>query len=98
MEVEMSDITRRTFLKQSGATAAAAGALVAVPKGISKTSERTASARRATTSSTKAKSASKHMIVHVPDSGRSELRIMVGEREVVVKDRELVSRLVAATR
>ncbi len=90
----MSDITRRSFLKQSGATAAAAGALVAVPKGLSRVgsgSSRTAT-RKTTSGVAKAKT-DRHLVVHIPDSRKGELRVMSGEREVVIHDRDLVARL-----
>jgi hypothetical protein len=91
----MSDITRRSFLKQSGVTAAAAGALVAVPKGLSRTQTKAASARRTTTAAAKA-SVDRHLVVHVPDTRKGELRVLIGERQVVIRDRELVSRLARA--
>jgi anaerobic selenocysteine-containing dehydrogenase len=90
----MSDITRRTFLKQSGATAAAAGALVAVPKGLDRTHSKTAAVHRTTAASSKARTTAQHtLVVHIPDSRKGELRVLVGDRQVVIHDRDLVARL-----
>jgi len=41
--------------------------------------------------------AERRLVVHVPDTGKSELHLMVGEREVVLRDRDLVSRLLRET-
>jgi hypothetical protein len=93
----MSELTRRAFLKQSGVTAAAAGAAVAVPKGLRGRSrpEHTPQEARQTTSAAAAeRQAERRLVVHVPDTSKSELRLMVGEREIVLRDRDLVSRLV----
>jgi hypothetical protein len=95
----MSEVTRRAFLKQGGVTAAAAGAAVAIPKNLlpkarPESTERPA--RQATKAATK-REAKRHLVVHVPDTNKSELRLMVGEREVVLRDRDLVARLVRAT-
>jgi hypothetical protein len=35
-------------------------------------------------------------VVHVPDSRKGELRVMVGDREIVIHDREIVARLARA--
>ncbi|MGH9169631.1 MAG: twin-arginine translocation signal domain-containing protein [Acidimicrobiales bacterium] len=100
----MSEITRRTFLKQSGATAAAAGAMVAVPKGLSrlqptaaKPAKSTAARSAASAAAAKKAATERQLVVHVPDTGSGELRVMVGDRRVVIQDRELVTRLQRAT-
>ncbi|MFI5735456.1 twin-arginine translocation signal domain-containing protein [Kribbella sp. NPDC051587] len=84
----MSDATRRGFLVFAGAgTAAAAGAL-AVPKIFD---ERPAEAapQLGAADLTDAES----FVVHVKDVRKGEMAIMVGEREVLITDRELASRL-----
>ncbi len=96
----MSELTRRAFLKQSGVTAAAAGAAVAVPKGLmgrSQPERQKRPARQTTSAAGAERQAERRLVVHVPDTGKSELHLMVGEREVVLRDRELVSRLVRET-
>jgi anaerobic selenocysteine-containing dehydrogenase len=94
----MSDITRRSFLKQSGATAAAAGALVATPKVLrgpaSKKATADRPARTTTTAATARKAnATRTLVVHVPDTSKAKLRLLVGDREVILHDRDLVTRL-----
>jgi hypothetical protein len=98
----MSELTRRSFLKQSGAAAAAAGAFVAVPKGLTRSSTKSVRsdrpAPRTTQAGAKAKAkADRQLVVHVPDTRKNELRLMIGDREVVVHDRDLVARLTRAT-
>jgi len=95
----MSDITRRSFLKQSGTAAAAAGALVATPKVL-----RGPSAKKATAGGQARSGASAHgararrnLVVHVPDTSTDKLRLLVGDREVILHDRDLVSRLSRST-
>ena len=79
----MSDSSRRTFIGVAGAGAAAAGATVLVP-GVAAAQTRL-----------HAKSATATVVACVdPDS--DEVTLMVGEREVVVNDRDLVHRLLNA--
>jgi anaerobic selenocysteine-containing dehydrogenase len=98
----MNELSRRSFLKQSGATAAAAGALVVAPKALSRGTSSTkrptaAAASRATSKTSKtSKSANRTLVAHVPDVRKDEVRILIGEREVILHDRALVSRLARA--
>ena len=91
----MSDITRRSFLKQGGVTAAAAGALVATPKVLRGPTSKKITADRPARTTTAARKANvtRNLVVHVPDTSKSEVRILVGDREVVLRDRDLVTRL-----
>jgi len=96
----MSELSRRSFLKQSGATAAAAGAFVAAPKGLTRSTAKAPTSDRPAARTTQAAiraRASRHLVVHVPDTRKNELRLLVGDREVVVHDRDLVARLARAT-
>ena len=81
----MSDTSRRKFLAVAGAGAAAAGAV-----GITGGSA-TAGATRRTPGS-----ARESVVAYVKDHRSSELRLMVGEREVVVHDRDLLTRILNA--
>ena len=96
----MSDITRRSFLKQSGVTAAAAGAVVATPKVLRGPASKKSTAERParTTTAARKANATRTLVVHVPDTAKSELRILVGDREVVLHDRDMVTRLSRAAR
>lgn len=98
----MSEITRRSFLKQSGTTAAAAGALIATPKMLrsveGKAAGKTAAARTTAAAAAAARevAAAHNIVVHIPDTRRDEARLLVGQREVVLHDRDLVARLARA--
>ncbi|HEU4811342.1 MAG TPA: twin-arginine translocation signal domain-containing protein [Nocardioides sp.] len=81
----MSETNRRNFLAAAGAGAAAVGT-VAVTAGTARATE----ARR------KKNSAQETVVAYVKDHRSSELRLMVGEREVIVNDRDLVTRILNA--
>jgi hypothetical protein len=96
----MSELSRRSFLKQGGATAAAAGALIVTPKALSRkapTAERAATVSTSRAGVKSSKSSKRTLVAHVPDVRKDELRVLVGEREIVLHDRALVSRLSRAT-
>jgi DMSO/TMAO reductase YedYZ molybdopterin-dependent catalytic subunit len=82
----MSETSRRKFLAVAGA-GAAAGAAAGVTSGgaafAGETQQRRGSARET-------------VVAYVKDHRSSELRLMVGEREVVVHDRDLVNRILNA--
>ncbi|QBR92748.1 twin-arginine translocation signal domain-containing protein [Nocardioides euryhalodurans] len=77
----MTDTSRRKFLAATGA-GAVAGTVAAA-----------GSAQAATPH---ADSAQESVVAYVPDHRRSELHVLVGEREVVVHDRDLVTRILNA--
>jgi hypothetical protein len=79
----MSDTSRRTFLVVAGAGAAGT---VAATTGIAFAGE----TRR------KVDSAKEPVVAYVRDHRSSELQLMVGEREVIVRDRDLVNRILNA--
>ena len=79
----MSDTSRRKFLAVAGAGAAASTVGLT---GVAQAAE----ARR------KPNSAQDAVVAYVKDHRSSELRLMVGEREVVVNDRDLVTRILNA--
>jgi len=80
----MSDTSRRKFLAVAGVGAAAG--TVAATTGSALASE----TRR------KPDAAQEGVVAYVKDHRSSELRLMVGEREVVVHDRDLVNRILNA--
>jgi len=92
----MSEVTRRSFLVGSGigalgvAGVAAAGGLPGIAEA--------ASAQHHVRDEELAAAAAKPMVLHVRDARRGEVGILVDEREVVVKDRALVAKLLRATR
>jgi hypothetical protein len=84
-EKDMSDTSRRKFLGVVGAGAAAAGAVTVAP-----------SAAFAGETARKKDSASEPVVAYVKDVNSSHVHLMVGEREVVVNDRDLVNRILNA--
>jgi hypothetical protein len=81
----MNDTSRRRFLGVAGAGAAVAGAAAAIP-----------GAAFAGETPRRAGSATESVVAYVGDARGSELTLLIGEREVVVHDRDLVHRLLNA--
>jgi hypothetical protein len=81
----MSETSRRKFIGVAGAGVAAVGAASVVPNA-------------AFAAETKARedSATDPVVAYVKDVRSGRLSLMVGEREVVVHDRDLVNRLLNA--
>lgn len=79
----MSDTSRRKFLAVAGAGAAASTVGLT---GVAQAAE----ARR------KPNAAQDAVVAYVKNHRSSELRLMVGDREVVVNDRDLVTRILNA--
>jgi hypothetical protein len=85
----MSDTSRRKFLAVAGAGAAAGtvgltGGLTGVASAASAETRRRPDSARET------------VVAYVKDHRSSTLRLMVGEREVIVHDRDLVNRILNA--
>ena len=80
----MSETSRRKLLAAGGA-GVAAGAV-----GLTRAPARAGEARRTTSS------ARESVVAYVRDHRSSEVRLMVGEREVVVHDRDLATRILNA--
>jgi hypothetical protein len=91
----MSDATRRGFLVFAGAGTAAAVGAVAAPKLFSDQAAEAANNARPLEAADLANAES--FVVHVKDVKAGRLAIMVGEREVLVTDRELAARLAGVT-
>jgi 3-hydroxyisobutyrate dehydrogenase-like beta-hydroxyacid dehydrogenase len=87
----MAKVTRRGFLSSAGAVtgAVALGAATAGPTLI---------AAAADVAAPTAALPDQPVVAYVRNPKAGELRLMVGHREVAVKDRALVQRIVAAAR
>jgi hypothetical protein len=81
----MNDPSRRRFLGVAGASAAVAGASAVIP-----------SAAFAGETHRNAGSSTESVVAYVSDTTSDELTLLVGEREVVVHDRDLVNRILNA--
>ena len=79
----MNEPDRRGFLVLAGAGAATVGAAVAV-------------APAAEASTTVPSHVKEPLVAYVRDARRGEVAVMIGEREVVVHDRELAARIARA--
>ena len=84
----MAKLTRRGFIKKTSIGAATLGALGAVP-GLAEVE-----------AAPQPHAAGQHepLLAHVRNRATGEIALLVGTREVVIHDRELVMRLVKAAR
>jgi hypothetical protein len=89
----MSESTRRGFLKIAGAGAAVGAAAVATTAAVSGREKSDAAPAAAAAVPAGASGA---LVAYVKDVRGAEVAVMVGETEVVVTDRDLVARLMAA--
>ncbi len=80
----MSETSRRKLLAVTGASVAAGTV------GLARSPAQAEEARRSRTS------ARESVVAYVHDHRSSEVRLMVGEREIVVHDRELATRILNA--
>ena len=92
----MISISRRTFLKRSGAGVAAAGLAGAMPTipGSARISRKPASVHTNGVAAPAGRAATGPLVVHIPDPASGQVHLMVGTREVIRSDRALVARLV----
>lgn len=85
----MAKVTRRTLIKNASVGAATLGVMAAAPTLIG---TGTAEAAHSDSPATSGDS----IIAHVRNSKTGEIALLVGTREVIVRDREFVRRLVTA--
>jgi hypothetical protein len=88
----MAKLTRRGFIKDATAGAAAVGAIAVVPgMAVAHAAPKDWTARAS------AKKVEGPLVAHVRNYATGEVAILVGTREIIVHDHALVSRLVKAT-
>ncbi|MGX7680951.1 twin-arginine translocation signal domain-containing protein [Jatrophihabitans sp. DSM 45814] len=93
----MSDATRRNFLIATGAGAAAAGIVASVPAlagSKSGKSAKTGSPGQPEALTTPSDAAP--LVAHISDPSTGEVSVLSGDREVIVRDHDLVARLTRA--
>jgi hypothetical protein len=86
--VVMTDASRRNFLALAGAGAAVVGAAAVAPAAAA-----AAAPKKEANETELPAGADQPMVAYVKNPKTGELAVMAGEREVVVRDRELVARL-----
>lgn len=91
----MSEVTRRTFIKQVSAGAAGVAAVGAM--GMPSAGARTRSAS-ANSHEAAADTGTEPVMAFVHDRRKGEVTLLVGHREIVHRDPELVRRLLHAAR
>jgi hypothetical protein len=87
----MAKLTRRDLIKQTSAGAAALGALAALP-GLAGAQD----APEAHAAGPALADGSGPLVAYLRDVAVGEIGLLVGTREVIVRDRELVERLLRA--
>jgi hypothetical protein len=90
----MSEVSRRTFMKQVSVGAAGVAAVGAL--GMPQASAR--AGRRARPDESAADTSTEPVMAFVRDRKRGEVTILVGHREIVHRDPELVRRLLHAAK
>lgn len=91
----MSEVNRRSFFKKASVGVAAASAMVVLPAAAMAQSEQAATLNTATINSAVTSSRTP-LVAYISDPMSGEVTLMLGEREVLFRDAELVARLVKA--
>jgi hypothetical protein len=87
----MTDLNRRSFLKQTSIGAATLGLLSSLPA-LAVISE----SPQDTTTKVAATALSGPLIAHVSDVATGEVALLLGSREIIFRDPQLVARLMKA--
>ena len=91
----MAKLTRRGFIRQTSASVAAPGMRVAAPQLIASTEPAADTAITASEPSLAA--LTEPMLAHVRDAATGEVSLLVGTREIIFRDTELVMLLLRAS-
>ena len=84
----MDGVSRRTFLKSSGGAAAGTALLAAIPGGA---------AHASTNEPDDGAVAEGPVVAYIEPGRHSKITVMVGDREIVHEDRDLVRKLLKAS-
>jgi hypothetical protein len=88
----MAQLSRRGFIKTTSIGAATIGALATMPGLVAAHAAEPEMPAAASTDS------ARQLVAFVRDASRGEIILMVDEREIVIRDHELVQRLIRAAR
>jgi hypothetical protein len=94
----MTELSRRAFLAQTGASVVTAGVVAAIPTIAGAEMKNDASKPQVQSASTDTQGPRGALVVHVPDPRTGEVHFMIGTKEVVHKDSALVARLMRDAR
>jgi len=94
----MAKLTRRDFIGQTTASVATIGVLAAVPTLAAAPEMTDVVASDATAVELPATTFSEAVVAHVSNLASGEITIMSGTKEIIVRDTELVMRLLKAVR
>lgn len=94
----MAKLTRRDFIGQTTASVATIGVLAAVPTLAAAPEMTDVVASDAAAAELSATTFSEAVVAHVSNLASGEITIMSGTKEIVVRDTELVMRLLKAVR
>lgn len=97
----MTELSRRAFLARTGAGAATAGMIAAMPAlaGTAAAADKPkAEERELAPATTDTDLARGPLVVHVPDPRTGEVHFLIGTKEFVHKDRALVARMLREAR
>ncbi|HEY1332198.1 MAG TPA: hypothetical protein VGH10_12120 [Actinomycetota bacterium] len=96
-EEKMSKVSRRTFIKRSAAGAAGVAAVGALG-GTPAAAAAALGSKRRPAPQPPGQAAAQHVVAYVRAGSTGQVRVMAGDREVVVRDRDLARRLLRAAR
>jgi hypothetical protein len=94
----MAKLTRRDFIGQTTASVATIGVLAAVPTLAAAPEMTDVVASDAAAAELSATTFSEAVVAHVSNLASGEITIMSGTKEIIVRDTELVMRLLKAVR
>jgi hypothetical protein len=93
----MKPLSRRMFLQRGSVAVALAGAASSLPV-LSEVGDGGQAATEAPAELPEGANLAEPLIAHVRDLGRGEISLFVGEREVIVRDSNLATRIFHASR
>ena len=94
----MAKLTRRGFIGQTTASVATIGVLAAVPTLVAAPEMTDVVASDAAAAELSATTFSESVVAHISDLASGEVTIMSGTKEIILRDSDLVMRLLKAIR